>query len=96
MTIVAALLRRSVCDSILNVASGVSTAVPRLVEAIAETLGASPSVLSVEGGDSQKFSISKVRGLLLGYPRFEPDYPVRVLGRRVPEIARALRDGGQR
>lgn len=94
--VVAALLRRGVCNSILNVASGVSTPVPRLVEVIAETLGTSPSVLSAEGGDSQEFSIAKVRDLLPGYPRFELDYPVRVLGRRVPEIARALRDGGRR
>ncbi len=96
VAIVAALLRRGVCNSTLNVASGISTPVLRLVEVIAETLGASPSVLSVEGGDSQEFSTAKVCGLLPEYPRFEPDYPVNVLSRRVPEIARALMDGAIR
>jgi|BarGraIncu00421A_1022006.scaffolds.fasta_scaffold04213_4 hypothetical protein len=81
---------------VLNVASGVSTPVSRLAEVIAETLGTSPSVLSTEGGDSQEFSTAKVRGLLPEYPRFEPDYPVNILGRRVPEIARALMDGAIR
>ncbi|MHB8458927.1 MAG: NAD-dependent epimerase/dehydratase family protein [Candidatus Limnocylindrales bacterium] len=93
VAIVAALLRRGICNSILNVASGVSTPVPRLVEVIAETLGTSPLVLSTAGGDSQEFSTAKVRGLLPEYPRFEPDYPVNVLRRRVPATARALMDG---
>ncbi|MBF6606038.1 MAG: NAD-dependent epimerase/dehydratase family protein [Chloroflexi bacterium] len=96
VTIVAALLRRGVCNSVLNVASGVSTPVPRLVDVIAETLGTSPSVVSAERGDSQQFSTTKVRGLLPEYPRFEADYPVNVLRRRVPEIARTLRDGEPR
>jgi nucleoside-diphosphate-sugar epimerase len=88
--IVAALLRRGVCNSILNVASGVSTPISRLVEVIAETLGTSPSVLSTAGGGSQEFSIAEVRGLLPKYPRFGPDYPINVLVRRVPVIARTL------
>jgi NDP-hexose 4-ketoreductase len=93
--IVAALLRSGVCDSVLNVASGISTPVPRLVKVILGVLGASPSVVSLEGGDSQEFSIAKIRDVLPGYPSFEPDYPAWVLGRRVPGIARALRDGGR-
>lgn len=96
VAIVVALLRRGVHNGIVNVASGVSIPVPRLAEVIAETLGISPSILSADGGDSQEFSIAKVRGLLPSYPRFESNYPVRVLSRRVPEIARALRDGGRR
>lgn len=96
VTIVAALLRRGAYNSVLNVASGVSTPVPRLVEVIAEALGASPSLLSTKGGDSQEFSTAKVRGVLPEYPRFEPDYPVNVLSRRVPEIARALMNWARR
>jgi nucleoside-diphosphate-sugar epimerase len=96
VSIVDALLRRGIQNTILNVASGVSTPVPRLAEVIAETLGISPSVLSTEGGDSQEFSTAKVRGLLPEYPRFEPEYPVNVLSRRVPAIARALMDGATR
>ena len=94
--IVAALLRGGVYDTVVNVASGVSTPVPRLVEVIAEILGTSPSVVSVEGGDRQEFSIAKVRGLLPGFPRFEPDYPLNILRRRVPAITRALMDGATR
>jgi NDP-hexose 4-ketoreductase len=92
--IVGALLRRGVCNRILNVASGVSTPVPRLVEVIAGVLRTSPSVVSVEGGDSQEFALANVRDLLPDYPRFESDYPVSVLRRRVPAIARSVRDGG--
>ena len=93
---VAALLRRGVYNRILNVASGVSTPVSRLVEVIAGVLGTSPSVVSVEGGDIQEFPLSNVRELLPDYPRFESDYPVNVLRRRVPTIARFVRDGGPR
>ena len=94
VTIVAALLRLGVCNTILNVASGISTPVPRLVEVIAESLDASPSVVPVEGGDRQEFATSKVRSLLPAYPDFKPDYPIAVLRRRVPKIAAALRDRG--
>lgn len=93
VSIVGALLRSGTHNTILNVASGVSTPVPRLAKTIAETLGTSPSVLSTTGGDNQEFSTAKIRGLLPEYPRFEPDYPVNVLSRRVPAIARALMDG---
>ena len=96
VSIVAALLRRGIHNTILNVASGVSTSVPRLAEVIAETLGISPLVLSTAGGDNQEFSTAKVRALLPEYPPFEPDYPVNILGRRVPAIARALRDWATR
>jgi nucleoside-diphosphate-sugar epimerase len=89
---VAALLRRGVCNRILNVASGVSTPVPRLVEVIAGVLGTSPSVVSIEGGDRQEFSLSNIRDLLPDYPRFESDYPIHLLRRRVPVIARSVRD----
>jgi nucleoside-diphosphate-sugar epimerase len=95
VTVVAALLRQGVDDGILNVASGVSTPVPRLVELIAAALRVSPPVVMVDGGDRQEFSTAKVRGLLAEYPQFEPDYPGNVLRRRVPEIARALHDRGQ-
>ncbi len=91
--IVAALLGRGVCNTILNVASGISTPVPRLVEMIADIIGTFPSVLPIEGGDSQAFSIAKVRRILPEYPRFQPDYPFDVLRRRVPVIAQAC--GGE-
>lgn len=94
--IVAALLRHGVDNGIVNVASGISTPVLRLVEAIAAVLRVSPSVTAVDGGDRQEFSTAKVRALLPEYPLFAPDYPVNVLRRRVPAIARALRDEGRR
>lgn len=96
VAIVAALLRHGVDNEILNVASGVSTPVLRLVEAIAAVLRVSPSVTAIDGGDRQEFSTAKVRALLPEYPLFAPDYPVNVLRRRVPAIARALRDEGRR
>lgn len=95
VAIVTALLRRGVADDVLNVASGVSTPVPRLVEWIAAALRVSPSVVNIDGGDRQEFSTAKVRALLPAYPRFEPDYPEHVLRRRVPEIARAFGTRGQ-
>lgn len=94
--IVAALLRHGVDDGIVNVASGISTPVLRLVEVIAAVLRVSPSVTAIDGGDSQEFSTAKVRELLPEYPLFAPDYPVNVLRRRIPAIARALRDEGRR
>jgi len=92
--IVAALLRHGVDNKILNVASGVSTPVIRLVEVISAVLRVSPSVAMIEGGDRQEFSTAKLRELLVDYPTFAPDYPVRVLEHRVPEIARSLRGEG--
>lgn len=96
VSIIATLLRRGIHNTILNVASGVSTSVPRLAEVIAEILGIDPSVLSTAGGDHQEFSTAKVRGLLPEYPRFDPDYPIKVLSHRVPAILRALADGAAR
>ena len=90
--IVAALLRGGVYDTVVNVASGISTPVPQLAGVIAEVLGTPASVLSAEGGDRQEFSIAKVRRLLPEFPRFGRDYPVNVLRRRVPAIARAVTD----
>jgi nucleoside-diphosphate-sugar epimerase len=96
VAIVAALLRRGVDNDIVNVASGISTPVLRIAEVIAEVLRVSPSVVVADGGDRQEFSTAKVRDLLAEYPLFEPDYPYNVLRRRVPAIARTLRNGGQR
>jgi nucleoside-diphosphate-sugar epimerase len=94
--IVAGLLRQGMGNEVLNVASGISTPVLRFVEVIAAGLGVSPSVKVADGGDRQEFSTAKVRGLLPEYPLFGPDYPVHVLRRRVPAIARALLDEGRR
>ncbi len=91
----AALIRHGVDNEILNIASGVSTPVLRLVEVIAEVLRVSPSVTAIDGEDRQEFSTAKVRELLPEYPLFAPDYPVNVLRRRVRAIARALRDEGR-
>lgn len=95
VAIVAALLSHGVNNEILNIASGVSTSAFRLVEVIAAVLRVSPSVLGADGGDRQEFCTAKVRALFPEYPLFAPDYPVNVLRRRVPEIARALRDEGR-
>jgi nucleoside-diphosphate-sugar epimerase len=90
--IVRGLLGLGAADAILNVASGISTPVLRLTDDIAAILGVSPSILSVEGGEGQDFSTALVRGLLPEYPRFEHDYPARVLARRVPSILRSLQE----
>ncbi len=91
--IVGALIRRGTADTVLNVASGVSTPVERLVERIATILGLSPSVAHVDGGDRQEFSTVLVRSLLPDYPRFDEGYPASVLTRHVPSIYRALKRG---
>jgi nucleoside-diphosphate-sugar epimerase len=96
VAIVAALLRGGVDNGIVNVASGISTPILGLVEVIAAVLRVSPAVAMADGGDRQEFSTAKVRGLLAEYPLFEPDYPNDVLRRRVPAIARTLRNGEQR
>ncbi len=92
VSIVTALLDRGIHNTILNVASGVSTSAPRLAAVIAETLGLSPPVVSIPGGGQLEVSTAKARLLLPEYPRFEPDYPIGVLRRRVPAIATALID----
>lgn len=90
--ITADLLRCGAVDAILNVASGVSTPVPQLVEQIDSILGVAPAVTLVDGGDHQEFSIAMARELLPTYPRFTDSYPMEVLVRRVPSICRSLRE----
>lgn len=94
--IVAGLIRAEPASSIVNVASGRSMPVSRLGETIASVLGLTPSVHSIKGGDRQEFSTAFIRELLPNYPEFDSDYPVTVLVRRVPSIARALREGALR
>jgi NDP-hexose 4-ketoreductase len=89
--IVGALIRQGTTDTILNVASGVSTSVERLAGQISTILGASPTVAVVDGGDRQEFSTVLVRTVLSDYPRFDQDYPADVLTRHVPSIHRALK-----
>ncbi len=79
-------------DVILNVASGVSTPVPPLVEHIERILGVAPTITLVDGGDRQEFSIALAREALPTYPRFTAAYPMEVLVRRVPSICRSLKD----
>ena len=92
VAITADLLRCGAADAILNVASGVSTPVPRLVEHIDSILGVAPAVTLVDGGDRQEFSIAMARELLPTYPRFTHSYPMEVLVRRAPSICRSLRE----
>ena len=92
VAIVGALLGRGVADAVLNVASGVSTPVLRLTEDISAILGLSPTIVLVDGGDRQEFSIAMVRDLLPDYPRFHDDYPAQVLIRRGPSILRSLQE----
>jgi NDP-hexose 4-ketoreductase len=93
--IVTALLRKGIHNEVLNVASGISTPVPRLVACIVDVLGASPSISEIDGGDAQEFSTNKVRGLLKNYPYFMEAYPFQVLRRRVPAIVEALQVKGR-
>jgi len=86
------LLRYGAADAILNVASGVSTPVSRLVEDIDSILGVTPAITLVDGGDRQEFSIAMARELLPTYPRFTDSYPMDVLVRRAPSICRSLRE----
>lgn len=92
VAITAELLRCVSGDSILNVASGVSTPVLELLDQINSTLGVEPAVTLVDGGDRQEFSIAAVRELLPTYPRFADSYPMEVLVRRVLSICRSLRE----
>jgi NDP-hexose 4-ketoreductase len=88
--IVGALIRQRTTNTIINVASGISTPVRQLADEIAAILDVSPAVSIVEGGDRQEFSTVRVRSILGEYPRFEPQYPATVLARYVPSISRAL------
>lgn len=90
--ITADLLRSGVTDAVLNVASGVSTPVPRLLEHINSILGVEPAVTLADGGDRQEFSIAMARKLLPTYPRFPRSYPMDILFRRVTSIHRSLRE----
>lgn len=92
VAITADLLRCGAADAILNVASGVSTPVPRLLEQINSILGVAPTVTLVDGGDRQEFSIAMARELLPTYPQFTDSYPMEVLIRRAPSICQSLRE----
>ena len=88
--IVEALVRTGVTDTILNVASGVSTPVGQLAARVAAILGVSPDVSIVDGGDAQAFSTAAVRAALPSYPTFDAGYAAHVLDRHVPSIYRAV------
>jgi nucleoside-diphosphate-sugar epimerase len=89
--IVLEMLQYGVRDRLLNVASGVSTAVADLVVEISALLNVRPSIEYIDRGDRQAFSIDSARTAFPGYPRFAERYPFDVLARRVPEIARTIR-----
>jgi NDP-hexose 4-ketoreductase len=91
--IVAGLISAQPPSAILNVASGRSTPVSRLAEIISNILGVAPNIHEIEGGDRQEFSTARIREVLPDYPRFETDYPIDVLTRRVPSIESALHVG---
>jgi NDP-hexose 4-ketoreductase len=93
VSIVEALLRHGTTDTIVNVASGVSTPVERLAGLIATILDRTPTVALVDGGDRQTFSTALVRDLLPDYPAFGAEYPAGVLRRHVPSIHAALQAG---
>jgi nucleoside-diphosphate-sugar epimerase len=88
--IVGALVRKRTTNTILNVASGISTPVGQLADQIAAILDVSPTVAIVDGGDRQEFSTVRIRSLLPDYPPFGPHYPAAVLTRHVPSIHGAL------
>lgn len=99
VAILGSLLRSDHEDAVLNVASGISTPVFRLVAEIAHILEASPRVITVPGGDRQEFSTARIRARLPDYPTFGPDYPTEALRRRVRSLERDVigdrrRDGG--
>jgi NDP-hexose 4-ketoreductase len=80
------LLRAGVMGVTVNCASGITTPVVEIVDAIAEILGAHPEIERVAGGTFQRFDIGRLEELAAPLP-FDGGYPVRVLARYVPTIA---------
>jgi NDP-hexose 4-ketoreductase len=86
--IVDALLASGIRDVTLNVASGISSPVDLIVERVCQVLGVSPRIERVEGGENQRFDISRLRACIQELS-FDPDYPSRTLETWVPVLAKA-------
>lgn len=77
-------------SDVVQVASGISSPVEEIVEAIQASLGTAAPIDVVPDGEAQMFVCQKLRGLLDPHVDFPLDYPVLVLRRYVPEIAERL------
>jgi len=80
-----------VVDNTVNVASGLSTPVPVIVDHIIRILGAEPLVDEREGGEAQQFDISLLTKIVGPLP-FNKLYPIKILEHYVPRIAASLAD----
>jgi NDP-hexose 4-ketoreductase len=86
--IVDALLAGGIRDVTLNVASGISSPVELVVDRVCQVLGVSPRIERVEGGENQRFDISRLQ-TCIQEPSFDPDYPSRTLETWVPVLAKS-------
>jgi nucleoside-diphosphate-sugar epimerase len=73
----------------INVASGYSTPAAKIAETVAQLLGAKPHLVEVEGGDMQRFDVSRLASIIGSLP-FDGHYPMNTLARYVPRIASSM------
>ncbi|MGW4521079.1 NAD-dependent epimerase/dehydratase family protein [Amycolatopsis sp. NPDC004378] len=81
VTIVDKLLTAGVTGDVVNVASGVSIPVERIVDRLEAGLGIAAHRTTVHSVRAHAVSIDKLRGLVAGLPNFRPDYPLAVIDR---------------
>lgn len=73
----------------INVASGYSTPAAKIAETVAQLLGAKPHLVEVDGGDMQRFDVSRLTSIIGSLP-FDGNYPMNTLARYVPRIASSM------
>jgi nucleoside-diphosphate-sugar epimerase len=77
-------------DAVVNIATGHSTGAATIVDEICVILGVRPQIVTVDGGEQQRFDTTRLKGLL-GYDPFpDPDAFRQSLRRYVPVIAGGL------
>jgi NDP-hexose 4-ketoreductase len=85
--IVTAVLKKLELPQIMNIASGVSIPVTDIFEEIRRSLGVTPEVKTVAGGDKQRFNIDKLRAFCPDAV-FPPDYYKGVIRSYISEFWR--------
>lgn len=76
-------------DETINLASGYSTPAAKIAETVAQLLGAKPHLVEVDGGDMQRFDVSRLAAIIGSLP-FDGNYPINTLTRYVPRIASSM------
>jgi nucleoside-diphosphate-sugar epimerase len=83
------LVEIGVIDETINIASGYSTPAAKIAESVAQLLGEAPNFVEVEGGDMQRFDVSRLASVIGPLP-FGDTYPSKTLTRYASAIAASI------